>query len=109
MNFTESDEQRALRSAVADLGSRYGYAYFSRQARSGGRLTELWQEAGKLGFIGVNLPEQYGGGGAGLGLCRTGGRGSVETMCRNGRRMRPICGAAAISVCISGSSSRMRR
>ncbi len=66
MNFTESDEQRALRSAVADLGSRYGYAYFSRQARSGGRLTELWQEAGKLGFIGVNLPEQYGGGGAGL-------------------------------------------
>ncbi len=66
MNFTESDEQRALRSAVADLGSRYGYTYFSRQARSGGRLTELWQEAGKLGFIGVNLPEQYGGGGAGL-------------------------------------------
>ena len=66
MNFTESDEQRALRTAVADLGNRYGYAYFTKQARSGGRLTELWQEAGKLGFIGVNLPEQYGGGGAGL-------------------------------------------
>ena len=66
MNFTESDEQRALRAAVADLGNRYGYAYFTKQARSGGRLTELWQEAGKLGFIGVNLPEQYGGGGAGL-------------------------------------------
>jgi hypothetical protein len=66
VNFTESDEQRALRAAVADLGNRYGYAYFTKQARSGGRLTELWQEAGKLGFIGVNLPEQYGGGGAGL-------------------------------------------
>ncbi len=66
MNFTESDEQHALRAAVADLGNRYGYAYFTKQARSGGRLTELWQEAGKLGFIGVNLPEQYGGGGAGL-------------------------------------------
>ncbi len=37
-----------------------------RQARSGGRLTELWQEAGKLGFLGVNLPAEYGGGGAGL-------------------------------------------
>jgi len=66
VNFTETDEQVALRAAVADLGSRYGYGYFTKQARSGGRLTQLWQEAGKLGFIGVNLPEQYGGGGAGL-------------------------------------------
>jgi alkylation response protein AidB-like acyl-CoA dehydrogenase len=66
VNFTETDEQLALRAAVAELGRRYGYAYFTRQARSGGRLTELWQEAGKLGFLGVSLPEQYGGGGAGL-------------------------------------------
>jgi alkylation response protein AidB-like acyl-CoA dehydrogenase len=66
MNFTETDEQQALRAAVADLGSKYGYAYFTRQARGGGRLTELWQEAAKLGFIGVNLPEEYGGGGAGM-------------------------------------------
>ena len=66
MNFTETDEQRALRAAVAKLGSKYGYSYFLRQARTGGRLTELWQEAGKLGFLGVNLPEEYGGGGAGL-------------------------------------------
>ncbi len=66
MNFTETDEQKALRAAVADLASKYGYAYFTRQARSGGRLTELWQEAAKLGFIGVNLPAEYGGGGAGM-------------------------------------------
>ncbi|HTA10777.1 MAG TPA: acyl-CoA dehydrogenase family protein [Streptosporangiaceae bacterium] len=66
MNFTETDEQQALRAAVADLAGKYGYAYFTRQARSGGRLTELWHEAAKLGFIGVNLPEEYGGGGAGM-------------------------------------------
>jgi alkylation response protein AidB-like acyl-CoA dehydrogenase len=66
VNFTETDEQQALRAAVADLASKYGYSYFTRQARSGGRLTELWQEAAKLGFIGVNLPEDYGGGGAGM-------------------------------------------
>ena len=66
MNFTETQEQQALRAAVAELGRKYGYAYFTKQARSGGRLTELWQEAAKLGFIGVNLPEEYGGGGAGL-------------------------------------------
>ena len=66
MNFTETGEQRALRAAVAGLGSKYGYSYFIRQARAGGRMTELWQEAGKLGFLGVNLPAEYGGGGAGL-------------------------------------------
>jgi alkylation response protein AidB-like acyl-CoA dehydrogenase len=66
MSFTESDERRALRSAVAELGRRYGYAYYVGQARSGGKLTELWREAGELGFLGVNLPERYGGGGAGL-------------------------------------------
>jgi len=66
VNFTETDEQQALRAAVAELGREYGYAYYTRQARQGGRLTELWQEAGKLGFLGVNLPAEYGGGGAGL-------------------------------------------
>jgi alkylation response protein AidB-like acyl-CoA dehydrogenase len=66
VNFTETPEQRALRQEAAALGSRYGYAYFTKQARTGGKLTQLWQEAGRLGFIGVNLPEEYGGGGAGL-------------------------------------------
>jgi alkylation response protein AidB-like acyl-CoA dehydrogenase len=66
VNFTETDEQVALRAAVADLGRKYGHAYFLKQARSGGRMTELWQEAGQLGFLGVNLPAEYGGGGAGL-------------------------------------------
>jgi len=66
MSFTENDERRALRAAVADLGSRYGYPYYIERARSGEPMTQLWQEAGKLGFLGVNLPERYGGGGAGM-------------------------------------------
>jgi alkylation response protein AidB-like acyl-CoA dehydrogenase len=66
VNFTETDEQQALRAAAAELGRKYGYAYYTKQAREGGRLTELWQEAAKLGFLGVNLPEEYGGGGAGM-------------------------------------------
>jgi alkylation response protein AidB-like acyl-CoA dehydrogenase len=66
LDFDEGDELRALRSAVADLGSRYGQAYFLEQARSGGRTDALWAEAGKAGFVGVNLPEEYGGGGGGM-------------------------------------------
>jgi len=66
LDFDEGDELRALRSAVAELGSRYGHEYFLKQTRSGGRTDELWAEAGKAGFLGVNIPEEYGGGGGGL-------------------------------------------
>jgi alkylation response protein AidB-like acyl-CoA dehydrogenase len=66
LDFDEGDELRALRAAVADLGSRYGQSYFLEQARAGGRTDALWAEAGKAGFLGVNLPEAYGGGGGGM-------------------------------------------
>jgi alkylation response protein AidB-like acyl-CoA dehydrogenase len=66
MNFTETEEQIALRKAVAELGKRYGHEYTAPRARAREPLTELWQEAGKSGFIGLNLPEEYGGGGAGM-------------------------------------------
>ncbi|GAB3826684.1 acyl-CoA dehydrogenase family protein [Kribbella italica] len=66
MSFVESEERRALRAAVSELGHKYGYAWFTEKARTGGQTTELWQEAGKLGYLGVNLPEEYGGGGGGM-------------------------------------------
>ena len=66
LDFDEGTELGALRAAVADLGSRYGQSYFLEQARSGGRTDALWAEVGKAGFLGVNLPEEYGGGGGGM-------------------------------------------
>ncbi|MCT2583861.1 acyl-CoA dehydrogenase family protein [Actinophytocola gossypii] len=65
--FTESEERQALRAAVADLGRRYGGEWFQRKARGGEKTTELWTEAGKLGYLGVNVPEEYGGGGGTIG------------------------------------------
>jgi len=66
VNFIETEEQLALRKAAAELGRRYGHDYTAPRARAREPLSELWAEAGKSGFIGVNLPEQYGGGGAGM-------------------------------------------
>ncbi|WP_424212437.1 acyl-CoA dehydrogenase family protein [Streptomyces sp. BI20] len=62
----ETQEQSDLRASVAALGRRYGRAYLSRIADEGGRPEELWTDAAKLGFLGVNLPEEYGGGGGGI-------------------------------------------
>jgi alkylation response protein AidB-like acyl-CoA dehydrogenase len=66
VSFFETEEQQALRKAVATMSASYGPAYYLEKARAGEHTTELWSEAGKLGFIGVNLPEEYGGGGAGM-------------------------------------------
>ncbi|GHJ39879.1 acyl-CoA dehydrogenase family protein [Streptomyces sp. TS71-3] len=62
----ESAEHRDLRAAVAALGRRYGRAYMTSVVGAGGHPDELWRETAKLGYLGVNLPEEYGGGGGGI-------------------------------------------
>ena len=66
MTVVETPEQEMLRRSVAELASRYGSAYMVDKAKSGGRTLELWEEAGRAGFLGVNVPAEYGGGGAGI-------------------------------------------
>lgn len=65
--FSESDERRELRKAVRALGEKYGPAYFLECARSGKKTDELWAEAGRLGYLGVAVPEEFGGGGGDIG------------------------------------------
>ncbi|MCJ7673092.1 MAG: acyl-CoA/acyl-ACP dehydrogenase, partial [Acidimicrobiia bacterium] len=66
MDFAESPEHALLRSAVRDIGAGFGHDYFVEQARSGRKTDELWQAIAEHGFLGVHLPEEYGGGGAGI-------------------------------------------
>ncbi|MEH0419606.1 acyl-CoA dehydrogenase family protein [Streptomyces sp. B21-083] len=62
----ESEEHKALRTAVATLGKRYGREYMATVTRENRHPTELWSDAAKLGYLGANLPEAYGGGGGGI-------------------------------------------
>jgi alkylation response protein AidB-like acyl-CoA dehydrogenase len=66
MDFRETAEQTMLREAVGKLAADYGYDYFAARARAGEKTTELWRAVGEAGFVGVNLPEEYGGGGMGI-------------------------------------------
>ncbi|MFE9056128.1 acyl-CoA dehydrogenase family protein [Streptomyces mutabilis] len=55
----ESEDHKALRTAVS--------AFARNHPRTlGTDNRQFWQEAAKLGYIGVNLPEAYGGGGGGI-------------------------------------------
>jgi alkylation response protein AidB-like acyl-CoA dehydrogenase len=66
VDFGETDEHRALRAAVAEIARDFGPAYYADHAARREPCQELWQALGRAGFIGVNIPEEYGGGGGGL-------------------------------------------
>src|ERR1700722_2007374 len=66
MDFLETDEQSMLRDAVSSVAAKYGHGYFAEKARTGDKTTELWDELGNAGYLGVNVPEAYGGGGMGI-------------------------------------------
>ncbi|SNQ50578.1 Acyl-CoA dehydrogenase fadE12 [Frankia canadensis] len=61
-----TEEERVLRSTVSDIVGRFGHSYYMERSRSGEPMRELWELLGKSGFLGLNIPEEYGGGGAGL-------------------------------------------
>ncbi len=66
MEFTEKPELVALRETVGQIAGRYGGAYYAEHAAAHTPLTELWSDLAKAGFIGINVPEEFGGGGGGL-------------------------------------------
>jgi alkylation response protein AidB-like acyl-CoA dehydrogenase len=66
MDFADTQEQAMLREAVGRIAAKYGHDYFRAKIRSGGHSDELWHDVGAAGFLGVSLPERYGGGGMGI-------------------------------------------
>jgi alkylation response protein AidB-like acyl-CoA dehydrogenase len=66
VDFTQSDEHLMLREAVSSIASKFGHEYYVAKARADGRTTELWDAVGEAGFLGVSVPEEYGGGGGGI-------------------------------------------
>lgn len=61
-----TDEETMIREAVAGIASGFGHSYFTKCVQEGKPTQELWQAMAEAGYLGVNLPEEYGGGGLGL-------------------------------------------
>lgn len=66
LNFQPPSEHAEIRTAVMAIAGRHGLAEYSERGTAGLPQTELWSELGEAGFIGINVPEAYGGGGAGM-------------------------------------------
>jgi alkylation response protein AidB-like acyl-CoA dehydrogenase len=59
-------EHRAMREAISGIVAKFGPDYYQQQVDDGGSCAELWKTLGANGYLGVHLPEKYGGGGLGL-------------------------------------------
>src|SRR5690349_21228042 len=66
MSFVPTDEERQIREAVAGIASGFGREYIHRCMESGEPPTELWDALAAKGYVGVNIPEEYDGGGRGM-------------------------------------------
>ncbi|MFC5587725.1 acyl-CoA dehydrogenase family protein [Sporosarcina soli] len=67
MDFLLNEEQQTFQSSARQLITSKGDLNLSRRYTEGeeGILTELWTELGELGYLGINISEQYGGLGMG--------------------------------------------
>jgi acyl-CoA dehydrogenase len=66
MAFGLSAEQRELREAVARLCARFGDEYWLNKDEEGGFPHEFHQAMAEAGWLGIAMPEAYGGSGLGI-------------------------------------------
>ena len=67
--LAEPNEERALIQAFVErLTAKYDRRYWVERAQQGGDVTEMWHEIGRAGYLGVTVPEEYGG--SGLSMVR---------------------------------------
>ncbi|MHC1579751.1 MAG: acyl-CoA dehydrogenase family protein, partial [Candidatus Alkanophagales archaeon] len=67
MDFELTEEQREVKNAAREFAEREFTRELALECEEQGRFPyELWRKAAELGFIGINIPEEYGGQGMGL-------------------------------------------
>jgi len=66
LSLVPSSEEAALRETVSRICGDFGHDYFMERARAQEFPRELWHALGEKGYLGVCLPEEYGGGGLGM-------------------------------------------
>ena len=66
MDFSLSEEQRMILEYGPKLAQTYDRAYWIAKAEKSEFVTEMWQQVGSDGFLGMMVGEEYGG--AGLGM-----------------------------------------
>jgi hypothetical protein len=64
--FLPTQEETLLREAVAGICASFGREYMERKRDALEPPRELWDALAERGYMGVNVPEEFGGGGLGM-------------------------------------------
>jgi alkylation response protein AidB-like acyl-CoA dehydrogenase len=68
-----TEEERQIRAAVQGICNEFPDDYSRTKHAAGEPPTELWDALAEKGYLGINLPEEWGGGGLGMtGLAAVG-------------------------------------
>jgi acyl-CoA dehydrogenase len=66
MDFALSANQESIRDAVAKICARFDDAYWLKKDREGGFPADFHKALADAGWLGICIPEQYGGSGLGI-------------------------------------------
>jgi acyl-CoA dehydrogenase len=66
MDFSFTPEQETIRAAIAKICERFDDDYWLEKDRKGGFPYELHQALAQDGWLGICIPEEYGGSGLGI-------------------------------------------
>lgn len=66
MNYGETDEHRMIRDTIRELADDYDWEYWKGCIREKEFPEEYWEALARDGWLGVCIPEEYGGVGMGM-------------------------------------------
>jgi acyl-CoA dehydrogenase len=95
MDFAFTPEQEQIRDAIAKICAKFDDAYWLKKDKEGGFPKELHQALARDGWLGVAMPEEFGG--AGLGI--TEAAVMMQTIAESGAG---FSGASAVHMNIFG-------
>ncbi|WP_142809805.1 acyl-CoA dehydrogenase family protein [Tepidiphilus olei] len=101
MDFRYSEEQEAIREAVARICADFGDEYWLERDGKGGFPQEFYEALGRGGWLGICIPKEYGGSGLGI----TEAAIMMRTVAESGAGM---SGASAVHMNIFGLNPVVR-
>src|SRR6201998_2573122 len=66
MDFALTDNQESIRDAVAKIYERFDDAYWLKKDREEGNPADFHRALADAGWLGICIPEEYGGSGLGI-------------------------------------------
>ncbi|NNM72769.1 acyl-CoA dehydrogenase family protein [Enterovirga aerilata] len=95
MDFALAPEQEAIQEAVGAICARFDDAYWHRRDQEGGFPTDFYDAMAEGGWLGICVPEEYGGSGLGV----TEAAIMMRTIAESGAGM---SGASAVHINVFG-------